>query len=277
MPLLFTACDNYLQSPKSFQESLNWMEDLIICQKPTKYGQVMFCEAVKADMANSKGSSFNNTITSTLTLTTLLFEDLFEAIIIHRDFCGRMEDPQPSITLLNKTNTFDGYEFNIYIITDEVNALQKELLVLFEDYCIFGFREFYKILLCNLVEVNKTMFGNNEGVPDKLLNIFLLSSPGVRNHMNQQVGATDPVFPQSYRTIFNKQEFIIHNSVTQPVQYSLSTMPTMSTVYDNPGAGWNRINTDNYFKNYFKTSEMGDVIQQQKLQHHNSLNRITIN
>ncbi len=164
----------------------------------------MFCEAVKVDMVNPKDSSFNHTITHTLSLITVLFEDLFEAITIHRDFCGRKEDPQPSITLLNKTNTFDGYDFKIDVINDEVNALQKELVLLFEGYCIFGFREFYKKLLCILVEVNKTMFGNNECVPDKLLDIFLLSIPGIRNHMNQQVGAPDPEFPQSYRTILNK-------------------------------------------------------------------------
>jgi hypothetical protein len=64
------------------------------------------------------------------------------------------------------------------------------------------------------MEVNKTIYRNNEDVPDTLLNIFLLSSSGIRNHMHRQMGAPDPVFPQSYRTIFNKQEFIIHNSVT---------------------------------------------------------------
>ncbi len=42
-PLFFTSYDNYLQSSKSFQKGLNWMEDLKMCQKPTKYGQVMFC------------------------------------------------------------------------------------------------------------------------------------------------------------------------------------------------------------------------------------------
>jgi hypothetical protein len=73
MPLLFTSYDNYLQSSKSFLEGLNWMEDLKICQKPTKYGQVMFCEAVKDDMANSKDSSFNNTITRTISLITAFF------------------------------------------------------------------------------------------------------------------------------------------------------------------------------------------------------------
>jgi hypothetical protein len=79
MPLLFTSYDNYLQPSKSFQEGWNWMEDLKICQKPTKYGQAMFCEAIKVNKANSKDTSFNNTITSTLSLITVLFEDLFEA------------------------------------------------------------------------------------------------------------------------------------------------------------------------------------------------------
>ena len=78
--------------------------------------------------------------------------------------------PKPSIRSLNKTNTCDGYGFNIDIINDdEYNALQKELLMLFEGYCIFGFGEFYKILLCILVEVNKTMYGNNEYVPTMFL------------------------------------------------------------------------------------------------------------
>ncbi len=96
--------------------------------------------------------------------------------------------------------------------------------------------------------------------------------------MNWQVGAPHPVFPQSYQPILNKQESIIHNSVTQLVQFSLFTMPTMSTNYDKPGAGWNRIDTDNWFKNYFRTNEMGDVVQQEKnLQDHNSLKRITFN
>ncbi len=66
--------------------------------------------------------------------------------------------------------------------------------------------------------------------------------------------------------------------MTGPVQYSLYTMPTMSSISDKPRYGWDRINTDDYFKNYFKTSDMGDVVQQEKIQqHHNSLKRITFN
>ncbi len=88
MPLLFTSYDNYLQSSKSFQEALDWMEDLTICQKSTKYVQVMFCEAVKVDMANSKEELCSHTISSTLSLITVVFEDLFEAINIHKDCCN---------------------------------------------------------------------------------------------------------------------------------------------------------------------------------------------
>ncbi len=80
-PLLFTSYDNYLRSSKSFQVSLNWIEKFG-CQKPTKHGLFMFYEAVKNDLANSKETSFNNTISTTLSLITVLFEDLFEAVNI---------------------------------------------------------------------------------------------------------------------------------------------------------------------------------------------------
>jgi hypothetical protein len=84
------------------------MEDVKICQIPTKYGGLMFCEAVKVDMVNFKETSFSNTISSTLSLITVLCEDLFEAINIHKEICGEKEDPKPSIILLNKTDTCDG-------------------------------------------------------------------------------------------------------------------------------------------------------------------------
>jgi hypothetical protein len=85
MPLLFASYENYVRSSKYFQEGLNWMEDLNICQKPTKYGQAMVCEVAKVDMENSKETSFKKTISSTLSLITVLFEDLFETITLHSE------------------------------------------------------------------------------------------------------------------------------------------------------------------------------------------------
>jgi hypothetical protein len=92
-------------------------------------------------MVNSKETSFNNTISSTLSLITVLFEDLFEAVNIQAVLVGEKEDPKPSITSLNKTNACDGYDFNIDIINnDEYNAVQKESLMMFEGFAslVFG-------------------------------------------------------------------------------------------------------------------------------------------
>jgi hypothetical protein len=167
MPLLFTSYDNYIRPSKSFQEGLNWMEDLKICQ--IQIWTVLFCEAVEVDMANSKETSFSNKISSTLSLITVVFEDLFKAFNIHKECCDKKQNPLPSISLLNKTNAFDGYNFNNDFIRNvEYNALQKQSLMLIEGCCIFGFWEFYKKLLCNLVEVHKTMYGNNEDVQTNL-------------------------------------------------------------------------------------------------------------
>jgi hypothetical protein len=99
----------------------------------------MFFEAgVKVDLENSKETSFKNTITSTLSLITVLCEDLFEAITFYRDFSGEKVRLEPSTSLLKKTDTCNGHVFDIDVFTDEVNALQKELLLLFEGFCIFG-------------------------------------------------------------------------------------------------------------------------------------------
>ncbi len=57
----------------------------------------MFYEAVKKDMANSKETSFNNTMSSTLSFITVLFEDLFEAINIQAVLVGEKVDPKTSI------------------------------------------------------------------------------------------------------------------------------------------------------------------------------------
>ena len=39
----------------------------------------------------------------------------------------------------------------------------------------------------------------------------------------------------------------------------------MSTIYNEPGAGWDRIDPEDYFTSYFKTNEMVDVVQQEKI------------
>ncbi len=80
------------------------MEDLNVGQKLTRYGQSMFCEAVKVDFENSKETSFKKTISSTLSFIAVLFEDLFQAITLHREFSGEKVRLEPSTSLLNQTD-----------------------------------------------------------------------------------------------------------------------------------------------------------------------------
>jgi hypothetical protein len=88
--------------------------------------------------------------------------------------CGEKENPKPSITSLNKTNTCDGYDFNIDIINnDEYNAVQKESLMLFEGFCIFGFWEFFKNFFCIL----------NEDVPNLFWTISIQNQTYVMSHL----------------------------------------------------------------------------------------------
>jgi hypothetical protein len=44
--------------------------------------------------------------------------------------------------------------------------------MLFEGFCIFGFWEFFKNFFCILMEVSKTMYGNNEDAPISFYNLY---------------------------------------------------------------------------------------------------------
>ncbi len=63
------------------------------------------------------------------------------------------------------------------------NSVQKELLMMFEGFCIFGFWEFYKNFFCILMEVNKTMYGNNEDDPKSFLAICIQNHIYVMSHL----------------------------------------------------------------------------------------------
>ncbi len=144
----------------------------------------MFYEAVKNDLANFKETSFNNTISSTLSFITVLFEHLFEAVNIQAVLVGEKEEPKPSITSPNKTNSCDGYNFNIDIINnDEYNAVLKESLMMFEVFCIFVFWEFFKNFFCMMMEENKTMYGNNEDVCQFFLTICIQNHTYLMSHL----------------------------------------------------------------------------------------------
>jgi hypothetical protein len=54
-------------------------------------------------------------------------------------------------------------------------------------------------------------------------------------------------FGLSYQTVMNNQSYTVHSGITQPRQFSLGNIPTMSGITDSVGEGWDE--RKNYKKN----------------------------
>ncbi len=55
-------------------------------------------------------------------------------------------------------------------------------------------------------------------------------------------------FELSYETVMNNQSYTIHSGTTQPHQFSLGNIQTMSGVTDSVGEGWDDRKITNSFK-----------------------------
>jgi hypothetical protein len=97
------------------------------------------------------------TISSTLLFMKVLFEGLQLGFEIHQHF--KTNTPKDvdfngaKLFLLNWTSTTQGgYRFDHQLLKkDGIDPIKKEAFKLLEAFCIFGYREFYKKLLCILV------------------------------------------------------------------------------------------------------------------------------
>ena len=95
----------------------------------------------------TKETKYKETITHTLSLVRVLFEDFGVAVNIH----GNSKDtdntrPIPPSILLK-----DGFVFEKGITNDEeYNSLKKECLKSLESLCVFGYRVYYKKIAVHL-------------------------------------------------------------------------------------------------------------------------------
>jgi hypothetical protein len=162
------------------------------------------------------------------------------------------------------------------IITNkEYSVFEKECLKSFESLCVFGYREYYKNLLCILVEfyyrisgkkttipgpmmeifdlfnqplINRmTRRGKIDPVPKLMMEIFGLFNPQLVNHMIRQSKFKKQVLPHSYRLVTNRSELIVSYTDTHPVQFDLCTLPCADTFIDKRVSGWNENNKAEYF------------------------------
>ncbi len=112
-------------------------------------------------------------------LIKVLFEDLRLGFETHQQFkTNTPKDIDVNGTkffLLNRTSTKQGgYTLfaNQLQKNDGIDLIRKEAFKLLEAFCIFGYQEFYKKLLCILVFTHQRVYGKELLVPTQILKMF---------------------------------------------------------------------------------------------------------
>jgi len=86
IPVLFSGMDTFERSQASFLATFtnigNSDHDRLFCSKVNgaKKGEEEFCEAVKVDVSKTKETNFQASITNTIALASVLFEDFGVAV-----------------------------------------------------------------------------------------------------------------------------------------------------------------------------------------------------
>ncbi len=192
MPVLFTSTKNYSTSKTLFDnaiyeiaeddtDELFHSNNSCTNDHDCRIGEYCFCEAIKFDLAESedkcrkkhfqkKKNQLSSTLSSTVCLLCILFEDLGCAIELHEKKTNEvtaLHSLDPRNYLFNRKEEGD-YLFGQGII-NEASSDDKEYLQLYESWCLFAYREFYKNLLVILDEVSLRIFGEKTSIPNRFL------------------------------------------------------------------------------------------------------------
>ena len=106
----------------------------------------------------------------------------------------------------------DTFEFEKGFLEKEFNTLQKECLKSFESLCVFGYREFYKNLLCILVEMHYQIYRKFTPVPKRMMELFGVSNAMLVGHMSRRGKFEKTKYTQAYRMDIKNSHFIYYPS-----------------------------------------------------------------
>jgi hypothetical protein len=169
-----------------------------------------------------------------------LFEELGCAIELHEKIVNEVT----ALHSLDPRNyLFNGQEEGDYLfgqgIINEARSDDNEYLQLYELWCSFAYREFYKNLLIILDEVSLCTFGEKTNIQNRFCKLFdLHDDEKIHAFLMKISNNTHSDFGLSYKTIMNNQSYTIRSGITQPRQFSLGNIPTMSGITDSVGEGW---------------------------------------
>jgi hypothetical protein len=263
--------DIYERGQASFLASLtsigdNDRDDMFFCSRAngTKKGEHEFCEAVKVDVSKTKETNFQASITNTIALVSVLFEEIGVAVELHemakKEKKSEVTFPSGHSILFNKT-----FSFKQGFLKKEFNAVQKECLKSLEALCVFGYREFYKNFLLVLVEMNDQISRKKTPVPKRIMAMFGVSTGPLVAHMMQRGKFQTTKFSQAYRVEYNSSHLIVGNSATRPVQFSFGSLPSGATFTEKQGHGWNPTNVAEYFQVSTSYEDNGEIQKEQEM------------
>jgi hypothetical protein len=270
VPVLFSGMDTFGSAQASFLETLTNISDndrdRLFCSKVNgaKKGEEEFCEAVKVDVSKSKETHFQASITNSVALVRVLFEDFGVAVEILEKATKyqttEVSFPSGHSILFNET-----FQFEQGFLEKEFNAVQKECLKSLEALCVFGYREFYKNFLLLLVEMHYKISRVKTPVPKRIMELFGVSTKQIVAHMMRRREFEQTKFSQAYRMYNNSNCFIVGNSVTRPVQFSLGALPSGAAFTDKRGIGWTPTNVAEYFQVSSSDEDNGEKRSEQKM------------
>jgi hypothetical protein len=142
-----------------------------------------------------------------------------------------------------KNYLFNGQEEGDYLfgqgITNEASVNDKEYLQLYESWCLVAYREFYKNLLVILDEVSLRTFGEKTSIPNRFCKYFdLHNDEKIHAYLMKLSNNTHSDSGLSYQAVMNNQSYTIRSGITQPCQFSLGNIGTMSGITDSIGESW---------------------------------------
>jgi hypothetical protein len=101
---------------------------------------------------------------------------------------------------------------------DGIDPIKKDAFKLLEAFCIFGYWELYKNLLCILFFTHQRVYGKESLVPMQILKLFKQSDNELMiEHLKQHF---KPTCPLSFDHLFSiNDDMTVHCTKNRPIQF----------------------------------------------------------
>jgi hypothetical protein len=114
-----------------------------------------------------------------VSLLCILFEDLGCAIELHEKFADKVTEQHsldPRKYLFNGQERGDDCNYFLFGqgIINEARSDDREYLQLYESWCLFAYKKFYKNLLAILDELSLRTYGEKTNIPNRFCKHFCL-------------------------------------------------------------------------------------------------------